>query len=221
METVPTYRRQNGFTLIEVLIAMTLLGIMVVLLFSTLRIAAESWNAGESKTVEVNKKAVVYQFFKRHLTTARPVNMPITNPDETQPSLAFQGSMQHLVFVASLPSGSARKGWQIFEIGVDPNQQSTIMVALTPYQPTANPQLDKVPLVTHVKNYAFSYFGVIDATSGSGIWVDQWAGMDHLPVLIKVRIMLDDNSYWPDMVFPVRINTQSSGAASPPANNGN
>ena len=65
--------RRNGFTLIEVLIAMTLLGVMVVLLFSSLKVAAQSWNAGENKIAEVNKKAVVYQFFKRHLTAIRPL----------------------------------------------------------------------------------------------------------------------------------------------------
>ena len=65
----------KGFTLIEVLIAMTLLGVMVVLLFSSLRIAAESWEAGETKTAQVNQKAVVYQFFKRHLSSIRPLPM--------------------------------------------------------------------------------------------------------------------------------------------------
>ena len=40
-----TDKRLNGFTLIEVLIAMTLLSIMVVLLFASLRICAESWEA--------------------------------------------------------------------------------------------------------------------------------------------------------------------------------
>ncbi|MFI3120724.1 MAG: type II secretion system protein, partial [Methylococcaceae bacterium] len=39
-------RRQSGFTLIEVLIAMTLLSIMVVLLFASLRICAQSWEQG-------------------------------------------------------------------------------------------------------------------------------------------------------------------------------
>jgi general secretion pathway protein J len=62
-----------GFTLIEVLIAMTLLSIMVVLLFSSLRICAQSWEQGENKIAEVNEVAVVYNFFQRHLSSALPV----------------------------------------------------------------------------------------------------------------------------------------------------
>jgi general secretion pathway protein J len=53
----------QGFTLIEVLIAMTLLGIMVVLLFSSLKICADSWEKGESKITDVNEVAVVFNFF--------------------------------------------------------------------------------------------------------------------------------------------------------------
>jgi len=64
--------RLAGFTLIEVMLAMTLLSIMVTLLFGSLKICAESWNRGEVKIAEVNEKAVVYQFFKRHLPSIRP-----------------------------------------------------------------------------------------------------------------------------------------------------
>lgn len=66
-------RYATGFTLIEVLIAMTLLSIMVVLLFSSLRICAKSWEQGENKIAEVNEVAVVYNFFQRHLSSAIPV----------------------------------------------------------------------------------------------------------------------------------------------------
>jgi len=71
--TTPRLRYVTGFTLIEVLIAMTLLSIMVVLLFSSLRICARSWEQGENKIAEVNEVAVVYHFFQRHLSSAIPL----------------------------------------------------------------------------------------------------------------------------------------------------
>lgn len=39
----------QGFTLIEVLLAMTLLSVMMTLLFVSLKICAESWEKGEKK----------------------------------------------------------------------------------------------------------------------------------------------------------------------------
>lgn len=202
-------RRRNGFTLIEVLIAMTLLGIMVVLLFSSLKIAAESWNAGEGKIVEVSRKAVVYQFFKRHLTTIRPVLAQTPDPqnageDAAMMAQAFQGQSQTLRFVAALPAAAARKGLQLFDIAAARNEATTIMVGLTPYQQTEPGEPEQTVLLQHVKAFAFAYFGKKEET-GEAAWHDDWMGIDHLPRLIKVGISLDDGSYWPDMVFPLKI----------------
>jgi general secretion pathway protein J len=69
----PGLRYAAGFTLIEVMIAMALLSIMVVLLFGSLRICAQSWEQGENKITEVNEVAVVYNFFQRHLSPAIPL----------------------------------------------------------------------------------------------------------------------------------------------------
>ncbi len=213
-------RQLNGFTLIEMLIAMTLLGIMVVLLFSSLKISAESWNAGESKIVEVNRKAVVYQFFKRHLTTIRPVLEKVNSNFETHIAnqLAFQGKSQTLRFVASLPASAARKGLQLFEIAPDINRSSTLMVALSPYLQAGNVDPERAVLLENVKAFGFSYFGNKDPTANP-VWQDEWFDMDRLPLLIKVSILLDDGSYWPAMVFPVRISGQVSTFGPPAAGN--
>jgi len=63
LDYLPCAAHLRGFTLIEVLIAMTLLGIMMVLLFTSLKICADSWEKGESKITDVNEVAVVYNFF--------------------------------------------------------------------------------------------------------------------------------------------------------------
>lgn len=208
-------RHRNGFTLIEVLIAMTLLGIMVVLLFSSLKIAAESWNAGENKIIEVNKKAVVYQFFKRHLTTIRPVaaqTVSNNDDDSLEPQQAFQGQSRTMRFVAALPVSAARKGLQVFEIAADAAEPSTIMVALSPYQQTEPGQPERVVLLERVKSFAFAYFGKQEENGEAG-WHDDWTGIDRLPQLIKVGISLDDGSYWPEMVFPLKISGQAATTA--------
>lgn len=197
---------RNGFTLIEVLIAMTLLGVMVVLLFSSLRIAAESWNAGESKMAAVNQKAVAYQFFKRHLTTIRP--LPVLNPEpDANPETAqvFQGFARSLTFVAGLPASSARKGLQVFTIALDPDS-AMLRVTLVPYRLTETDQNPVKPevLLEHVADFKFAYFGKIEEFAEPQ-WREEWLVAERLPSLIKVSIALRDGSYWPDMVFALKI----------------
>jgi len=204
-----TEHRCKGFTLIEVLIAMTLLSVLVVLLFSSLRTAAESWNVGERKVAEVNTKAVVYQFFKHHLTSIRP--LPMLNDEQNflpENQQVFQGFPQSLRFVAALPAASARKGLQIFTIALDPENQSTLLVTLRPYRQT-DADVDVEPvrpevLLENITGLRFSYFGKTEDVADQ-MWRDEWRIADRLPRLIKISIRLVDGSYWPDMVFPLKI----------------
>jgi general secretion pathway protein J len=153
-----------GFTLIEVLIAMTLLSMMVVLLFASLRICAKSWEQGENKIAEVNEVAVVYNFFQRHLSSAIPLWNDFGAEGGLKPetgaasardgvnaasrsgadaasegqdrALAFQGKKQFLQFVSVFPASAGRSGMQLFSI--QPQQQDgeqVIKVTLTPFFP--------------------------------------------------------------------------------------
>lgn len=206
--------RPQGFTLIEVLIGMTLLGVMVTLLFASLRIAAESWHAGEAKIATVNEKAVVYQFFKRHLSTIRP--LPLLYDDVNQNASAgemvFQGLPQQLRFAAALPAASLRKGLQVFNLQLAPQQTSSLQVSLRPYQALddgAEPIDPPVILLKHVRDFRLAYFGKREEEDVA-IWHEEWTGSETLPSLIKVDIELEDRSYWPQMVFALKINAVNS-----------
>lgn len=184
------------------MLAMTLLSVMVVLLFASLRIAAQSWDAGEEKIIQVNDKAVVYQFFKRHLTTVLPLWDDFSDQGRR---FSFQGERDTLQFVSVFPASAGRKGLQVFEIGADRNEKDMIMVKLTPFYPTIDNQAwepEEVSLLRGVDSFEFSYYDVTEETRG---WVDEWLDKDKLPQLIKIKINLLDESYWPEMVFAPRL----------------
>ncbi|WP_445370616.1 prepilin-type N-terminal cleavage/methylation domain-containing protein [Methylomonas sp. HW2-6] len=216
-------RQSNGFTLIEMLIAITLLGVMVTLLFGSLRIAAQSWHSGETKIDQVNRKAVVYQFFKHHLSAARPLPEFVAAerddlqapPEPELPKLSFQGLPQSLRFVAALPAASARKGLQIFSIEPARDRTSTLNVTLTPYRRQVDAEPEPVVLLEDVRSFRISYFGAKSPNAGDApVWQDDWLDAERLPSLVKIHIALNDDSFWPDMIFPLRID-----AAAPAGDN--
>lgn len=211
---MPNHRSTNGFTLIEMLIAISLLGVMVVLLFASLRTAAESWNKGEEKISQVNQKAVVYQFFKRHLQIAKPLNSQAEQklPDGSQTpdnlelqKLEFRGLPQSLSFVSALPLASARKGAQIFQVGLDLQQPTILKVALTPYRSLQTESREEPTILLEgLRDLRISYFGE-NGEGGTG-WQSEWQNANRLPKLVKIHIALQDGSFWPDMIFPLKIN---------------
>lgn len=206
----------QGFTLIEVLIAMTLLGIMVVLLFTSMKICADSWQKGEDKITEVNDIAVVYQFFQHHLSTAKPLWNDFTDENKV---FAFQGKSQELQFVSAFPASAKKSGLQLFSIKlINDADEQIIQVSITPFYPVAEGaewREEEVTLLRHVRNFSLSYFGIeaIDSESqAEGVWQDEWLEKEVQPRLVKIKIERDDESFWPEMIIELKSTVASANS---------
>jgi general secretion pathway protein J len=209
----------KGFTLIEVLIAMTLLSIMVVLLFTSLKICAQSWEKGENKMSEVNEVAVVYNFFQRHLPSAMPLWNDFNEAEEK--TFSFQGKKQSMQFVSVFPASAGKTGMQLFSI--EPQQQDNeqvIKVVITPFFPVAEGEewhKEEAVLLRHVNNFTLSYFGVLEDGTGSS-WQEEWLAKTSQPQLIKININTKNGIFWPEMIIELKVagdgNSDALGAGT-------
>jgi general secretion pathway protein J len=197
--------QHKGFTLIEVLIAMTLLGIMVVLLFSSLKICADSWEKGESKITDVNEVAVVYNFFQRHLSPTLPLWNDLSEEEKT---FSFQGKPQSLQFISAFPASSGRSGLQLFSLYLqEEDNVQVIKVTLTPFFPVAEGEewhQEDVTLIRRVSDFTLAYFGPGDGVSEDS-WTKEWLDKDVLPRLVKINIKLDNGIFWPEMIIDLKV----------------
>lgn len=210
---IPPYRKAGqGFTLIEVLIAMTLLGLMVVLLFSSMKICADSWQKGEDKITEVNEIAVVYQFFQHHLSTARPL---WNNFSDENKLLAFQGKNQELRFVSGFPASAKKAGLQLFTLTLDnSDNEQALNVSISPFFPVAENEewrKEEVTLLRHMRKFSLSYYG-LDESQPDGLWQEDWLDRETQPRLVKIEIEREDGSFWPEMVIEIKSPGDSSDA---------
>jgi general secretion pathway protein J len=232
--------RNAGFTLIEVLIAMTLLSLMVALLFGSLRICAQSWEQGENKIAEVSEVAVVYNFFQKHLASATPLwndfiagdevgsaNQPETgaaadsgaDTENLNKTFSFQGRKNALQFVSVFPASVGRAGMQLFSIEQQQEDNEQVLkVTLTPFFPLAEGEewnQEEVVLLRHVSDFELSYFGAVENTDKYE-WQDQWLKKDVHPQLVKININTTDGVYWPEMVIALKVAGAGSGANTEP-----
>ncbi|MEI8207580.1 MAG: prepilin-type N-terminal cleavage/methylation domain-containing protein [Methylococcales bacterium] len=196
----------RGFTLIEVLIALTLLSVMVVLLFASLKIGTDSWEKGENKITEVNEIAVVYNFFQQHLSVAKPLS---NDSPEGEQRFSFQGAAQSLMFVSEFPASAARSGLQHYLLSKNEvDNEQLINVSLIPYiEPIdgEEPQKEEITLIRHVKDFKLSYFGADTEGSSRGVWTDEWLNKNILPRLVKIKIELESGIYWPEMIIELKV----------------
>ncbi len=205
--------KSHGFTLIEVLIGMTLLSLMVVLLFSSLTIGAKSWEQGEKKIADVNEIAVVQQFFNHHLAHATP-QWNDFEPEKDR-LFSFQGKKETLQFVAAFPASAERAGLQLFLLELkEKDKQRFISVTLTPFFPLAEGAewfQDDVELVRGVQNFELAYFGLNDET-GEFVWQSEWLNKEQQPRLVKILLELDDGRYLPEMIVALNVDSPYSNA---------
>lgn len=207
-------RISHGFTLIEVLIAMSLLSMMVVLLFGSLKICADSWYKGENKIAAVNEVEVVSRFFQQYLAVAKPLTNDFSKKTGDLPApLAFQGKQQSLQFVSALPASAGRLGLQLFAIN---KQEDRINVTLTPFfSVTKGRQEDKetVVLLTGVSDFSIAYFGTDEVTDNKmspATWHDQWLEKSTQPRLVKISIQRANGAFFPDLLIALKITNQQA-----------
>jgi len=191
-------------------------------LFVSLKMCAESWEKGEKKIFEVSETAGVVNFFQRHLVMARPLWNDFTKEERL---FSFQGDRQALQFVSSFPASAGRAGLQLFTIQLlNENRENVIKVTIAPFYPVAEGDewlTEEETLIRHVSNFSLAYFGQEEGESGSQ-WQDQWLQRDQLPKLVKIKIDLENQVFWPAMTFELKMagSTDASGLDSDQSEDG-
>ncbi|MCK4493627.1 MAG: prepilin-type N-terminal cleavage/methylation domain-containing protein [Methylococcales bacterium] len=187
--------RLSGFTLIEVLIALSLLSIMMLMLFAGLRISAKSWDKGDTKLVQINNMSAVHNFFHNQITTALPLWDDFSALEK---QFSFQGSKNTLQFVSTLPASSKRLGLQVFNLKVKNNK---LWVAVKPFYPSLEQnqwKIEDVVLLDKINTLEITYFGTQDDKSLA--WQSEWE-RHYLPQLIAIEIETTAEIQWPKIVL--------------------
>jgi len=206
----------RGFTLMELLIALTLLGLVMTILYGALRIGIRSWEAGEQRAVAADDRRQVLGFLKRELSQV----YPLIWQGQGKRRVAFTGGPNALQFAAILPAHRGVSGLYFISIkqAAGPKgRQLTFSYRLA--QP-GNQDLmtrdtgakeTRAVLVRALKQAEFSYYGRQGTSGGAGgskakraRWWAQWKDPNRLPSLIRLRIhSAGAFGQWPELVVPV------------------
>lgn len=203
-----------GFTLIEVLIATVLLGMMMLMLTGSLRIGADSWEAGEERLNQASRMFIVESFLRRHIGGLMPVSA-VSGNGEMEP--AFRGTGNSLSYVAPLPDQLEGGGLYRFKVYVTGQDETkALRVSITPYRSTPETQktepepIDDIAIVDPVREVKFGYYGPSENEADNnqtgvpkGKWVESWRDY-QLPTMIRIDIDPVGEEPWPSLVLAPR-----------------
>jgi general secretion pathway protein J len=219
--------RHLGFTLIELLIALALISLITLLLFSGLRMGARAWEAVDAAAERTDAVRLAHDFLTRTVTQARLTT--VTLEDKTV--LVFGGDRERLEFAAPLAEHVGTAGLYVLRLTLEVHDQQTALIltrwllhpeivggsdAVPAWQPlsaaaapalaqlpteldTAAGAFGRTPLLEKVAHFEISYYGSVEGETEPA-WREDWLEQPRLPLLLRIRLTSPAQT-WPDLVI--------------------
>lgn len=112
----------KGFTLLELIIALALVGVLTLLLFAGMRTASNAWDRTDDSAERSGTLRLVWQFLDNHLSQARPVEIDL--PGEVEKRLVFSGFPASLEFVSHMTPSLGAGGVYILRMEIIEDRDS-------------------------------------------------------------------------------------------------
>jgi general secretion pathway protein J len=193
--------RSSGFTLIEVIVALTILSAVLVALAGTLQGMALTSDRVDTRISRGDEIRVVSDFLRRTLGTI--LRTESSGSRSIDPSrLVFSGQANSLTWVGVMPAGFGSGGRHLFRLSVE-NEGGKSQLVLR-YLPADG--LERLPLqweavpskvlVANLQKFALTYLA---GPAGVPIWASQWSEPASLPDRVSLQIV-DSVGEWPLLI---------------------
>jgi general secretion pathway protein J len=199
----PAIGRQAGFTLLETLVAVVVLGFLVVGLAQGVRAGLTLWEAQSRRigeTAELDAAARILRALLSAIVSSSAASLSVGGAGGAG-GTEFKGTADALTFIGDLPTGlgTTRRANITLEL-----RQGRLVLRWTPRRHEVSavppPEPIETELIRRVGRLDLAYWGASSPDQPPG-WQAQWEG-SAAPELIRIRLALarDDRRRFPDLI---------------------
>ena len=185
------HRRVNGFTLIEILVALAIFGLVVTAIYSGWIAILRASKSGMAAAAQAQRERVAIHTIEEALTTSRSFAADLQHYG----FVAENGSEAMLSFVARLPKSFPRSGKfgdldvrrVTFSVESGRDSQRQLILRQSPILMEFDEDEKEHPLVLamNVKELLLEFWD-----SRANRWMEEWNQTNSLPKMVKVTLRL-------------------------------
>ena len=183
-------RRDAGFTLIEVLVALALSALVSLVLLNGIRLAASGLDRHSRVAERLDAQQSLDDILRRTLGSAAQISR-IAGGE-------FVGKPDALEFLGLAEDGGP--GLYRIDLTVDRTRSDRPLILRRELAvPSGDPRAAASIVATKVRDFRLAYFGA-DAADATPIWHDSWQQLNILPILVRVILDTDGAPERPALV---------------------
>lgn len=213
-------RHQRGFTLVELLVSVSLLAIIMVALGSAMRTMAQTESRVDQRLSRMDDMRVVSGFLRQTLGRVSGQKWP--NPQgQGGQVVAFRATPSSVEWVGIMPARHGVGGRHFFRLQAETlGQRHALVLRFLPWSVTDQgfPDWSQAPhreLVPGVSALVVNAQGLPPQLAAPPPgwpmdWVSGWPLPEHLPERLSLS-WADESGVWPELVLPLRELTQGRG----------
>ena len=187
--------RSRGFTLIEIMVAMFIFGMVVAGVYASWLAIMRGADTGRRAAAEVQRSRIAMATIEEALSSARSFASDI----DYYGFEAENGSKAYMTFVAKLAASFPRSGrFDPFDVrrvsfSIEPSQDhgNELVLRQTPLLMEMDIDEEQHPIVLarNVKAFELEFW-----EKGAGEWLDEWSQTNALPAMVKVTLTFGDET---------------------------
>jgi general secretion pathway protein J len=188
--------RAAGYTLIEMLVSLIIVGFISALMLSGLNTGRRVWERADIANLAGETVSGAQMLLRERLEHA----FPATRYDKIPTYADFTGNAEAVNFLSPPRDIHAPQGLMRYTLGLASNGDLVLSsasdLAVDPHAPG-----EQLVLLHNVQQLDIAYFGVVPPDKAPN-WHDQWGQRALLPLLIRIRVQFppDDPRAWPELV---------------------
>ena len=211
--------RQSGFTLLEMLIAFSMLSILFLALFSGFNTLGKGWDAADKKMLKTEDMRLISEFLRSQLSQVMVVK--IQGEDEGVLVYAFEGEDDYVRYAAPLQPLQNSGGVYLIELAVGSDDKGKkLEIRYAPYRPDlswedAFDEVEPVLVYGGLRSVTFEYFAA-ETIDDDPEWEREWIDQAVYPLLLKLVLEDTDGRIWPELIVDLpQVDEYIGGGRAP------